>query len=74
MNKVVNVRVILPDLDISEEEQKEYLDKVSSDISKQILEMINAEKQRETIQYWQAKLLQWQIEDYNNEIKFNKAL
>ena len=70
MNKVVAIKVILPDVrGLTSSQEKKCLENMATDITNQLMLLLKQDKQQENIIYWQHKILEWQIEDYNNELK-----
>ena len=70
MNKVVAIKVILPDVrGLTSSQEKKCIENMSTDITNQLMLLLKQDKQQENIIYWQHKILEWQIEDYNNEMK-----
>jgi len=70
MNKVVAIKVILPDVrGLTSSQEKKCIENMATDITNQLMLLLKQDKQQENIIYWQHKILEWQIEDYNNEMK-----
>lgn len=74
MRKVLTIQIARPELEgISESRRRQVIDEMSRAIAEQIIFQESMHKKSEDIKYWQQKLIDWQIEDHINEIKYGKS-
>lgn len=71
MKSVITIQIIRPQLeDMSPNDRKVLLEEMSKDIAEQIIKQEELRMRDETVKYWQKRLIDWEIEDRINEIKY----
>lgn len=71
MRKYITIQIPRPNLEgLSKDEKKLLVEEMSKDIVEQIIRQEELRLQDETIKFWQMKMIEWQIEDTMNEIKY----
>ncbi len=73
MKSFITVQIIRPSFEFLDAESRNALIKeMAENIAEQIVTQEELKHRQEDIIYWQNKILDWQIEDHLNEIKYGK--
>lgn len=73
MREVITIQIIRPQLEgLSGSDKRALIERMSKDIAAQIVKQEDLRIMSANIEYWQHKLIEWQIEDQLNEIKYGK--
>jgi len=70
---VITIQIIRPQIeDLAPSDRKLLIEELAKDIAEQILKQEELRQMHESIAYWQKRLIDWEIEDRINEIKYGQ--
>lgn len=73
MKPVITIQIIRPQIeDLAPSDRKLLIEELAKDIAEQILKQEELRQMHESIAYWQKRLIDWEIEDRINEIKYGQ--
>ena len=71
MPKFITVKIPEPDIsDLTPREIEIYVQLIAEDLAAQIMKGVKDQQREQEILYWRRRLLEWDIEDYNNQLKY----
>jgi hypothetical protein len=72
MAKFITVKIPEPDISgLNKQEIKMYVQLIAEDLAQQIMDRVIDAKRQAEILYWRQLLLQWEIEDYHTQLKYD---
>ena len=73
MKEVITIQIPRPMFDeMSATERAKIVEYIGKQVAEQIVFQEELRKKHENLMYWQHKLIDWQIEDKINEIKYGQ--
>jgi len=73
VKEVITIQIPRPNFDeMSATERAKLVEYIGKQVAEQIVFQEELRKKHENLMYWQHKLIDWQIEDKINEIKYGQ--